>query len=122
MKNPAQTLRAEALWSKNVLKSGAKMEIPGRHTSLIAIAMLVFLTWCTETGVCGNIITASGESTSSLSSGASSIPPGTVITMQNWRGYQSFMPEGMKALFEGKYSWKMPPDVKMQVGPTVINP
>jgi hypothetical protein len=42
--------------------------------------------------------------------------------MQNWRDYQSFMPNGMNALFEGKYFWKMPPDVQMQVGPTVLNP
>ena len=31
------------------------------------------------------------------------IPPGTKITMQNWQQYKQFMPEGMVALFEGKY-------------------
>jgi hypothetical protein len=50
------------------------------------------------------------------------IPPGTVITMANWRQYEQFMPDGMIALFEGSYFWKMPPDVQMTVGPTVINP
>jgi hypothetical protein len=28
------------------------------------------------------------------------------------------MPDGMVALFEGKYFWKMPGDVEMDVGPT----
>lgn len=50
------------------------------------------------------------------------IPPGTTITMQNWQQYQQYMPDGMVALFEGKYFWKMPADVKMEVGPTVIHP
>jgi hypothetical protein len=53
---------------------------------------------------------------------ADSITPGTIITMQNWQNYRQFMPEGMAALFEGKYFWKMPPDVQMEVGPTVIDP
>jgi Protein of unknown function (DUF1329) len=45
------------------------------------------------------------------------IPVGTHITMSNWRQYRRFMPDGMVALFEGKYFWKMPPDVDMVVGP-----
>ena len=31
-------------------------------------------------------------------------------------------PDGMAAMFESKYFWKMPPDVQMEVGPTVIVP
>ena len=50
------------------------------------------------------------------------IPVGTVITTANWRRYQRFMPDGMVALFEGRSSWKMPDDIAMPVGPTVINP
>jgi hypothetical protein len=49
------------------------------------------------------------------------IADGTVITMQNWGEYREFMPEGMAAFFEGKYFWKMPPDVRMPVGPTIIH-
>lgn len=48
--------------------------------------------------------------------------PGTKVTMQNWRQYAAFMPPGMQALFEGKYFWKMPPDVELLVGPTVDHP
>jgi hypothetical protein len=33
-----------------------------------------------------------------------------------------FMPDGMAAFFEGKYFWKMAPDVRMPVGPTIIHP
>jgi Protein of unknown function (DUF1329) len=42
--------------------------------------------------------------------------------MQNWQRYQQFMPDGMAALFEGEYFWKMPADVSMEVGPTIIHP
>src|SRR5579859_233202 len=50
------------------------------------------------------------------------LPPGTIITMQNWSQFQQFMPDGMIVLFQGKSSWKMPDDVQMEVGPTVIHP
>src|SRR6266446_1417350 len=49
------------------------------------------------------------------------IPPGTIITIENWRRYKQYMPDGMIALFEGSYFWKMPPDVSMEVGATIIN-
>ena len=47
---------------------------------------------------------------------------GTTITAQNWPDYQKYMPDGMIALFQGKYFWKMPPDVEMPIGPTIIHP
>jgi hypothetical protein len=50
------------------------------------------------------------------------IAPGTTITMQNWQQYKQYMPLGMIDLFEGTYFWKMPSDVQMPVGPTVIHP
>jgi hypothetical protein len=52
----------------------------------------------------------------------STIPPGTKITMQNWQQYKAFMPDGMIALFEGQYAWKMPADVEIDIGPTNIHP
>jgi uncharacterized protein DUF1329 len=52
-------------------------------------------------------------------SAQSTIPPGTKITMQNWQQYKQFMPDGMIPLFEGKYFWKMPADLEMDIGPTV---
>jgi len=50
------------------------------------------------------------------------IPAGTRITVKNWQNYKQFMPDGMIALFQGAYYWKMPPDVEMEVGPIVIHP
>jgi len=45
------------------------------------------------------------------------IPEGTRITLANWQHYRAFMPEGMIALFSGQHGLKMPPDVKIDVGP-----
>ena len=53
---------------------------------------------------------------------AKTIPPGTTITAQNWREYEQFMPDGMIELFQGKYYWKMPADVRIEVGPSVVRP
>ncbi len=50
------------------------------------------------------------------------IPPGTTITMQNWQKYKEYMPVGMIGFFSGSYFWKMPSDVEMPVGPTIIYP
>jgi hypothetical protein len=47
------------------------------------------------------------------------IPAGTKITVANWRNYQQYMPDGMKVLFEGKYSWKMPAEASTEVAPAV---
>ena len=46
------------------------------------------------------------------------IPINTVISLQNWQQYKTFMPDGMQALFAGTYSWKFPADFKLMVGPT----
>jgi hypothetical protein len=46
-----------------------------------------------------------------------SIPDGAKITLQNWRTYKQFMPISMAALFSGKYQWRMPADVEMEIGP-----
>lgn len=50
------------------------------------------------------------------------LAPGTVINQSNWQQYREFMPYGMQTLFEGRYFWKMPPDVSMTVGPTKVLP
>jgi len=68
------------------------------------------------------INSTSGTSTSATPSSEDQIPIGTKITSQNWQTYKSFMPEGMIALFEGRYAWKMPADVQMEVGPAIVRP
>ncbi|HVN89308.1 MAG TPA: DUF1329 domain-containing protein [Candidatus Binataceae bacterium] len=63
---------------------------------------------------------ASGQSSGQASD--ATIPVGTVITTANWQQYKQFMPDGMVTLFEGKTDWKMPNDIAMTIGPTVIHP
>jgi hypothetical protein len=46
------------------------------------------------------------------------LPPGTTITAQNWQQYKRFIPDGMQALFSGSYTWKMPADLRIEIGPT----
>src|SRR5689334_17327806 len=46
-------------------------------------------------------------------------PTSGTITTQNWQQYKKFLPLGMIELFEGKYFWKMPSDVSMEIGPAV---
>ena len=48
--------------------------------------------------------------------------PGTEITYANWQGYKQFMPPAMQALFAGGYFWKMPADIRLDVGPTLPMP
>jgi Protein of unknown function (DUF1329) len=47
------------------------------------------------------------------------IPAGTRITISNWGQYRAFMPDGMIALFSGKYGLRMPTDVEINVGPPI---
>jgi hypothetical protein len=44
---------------------------------------------------------------------------GTEITARNWRQYAQYMPFGMSELFEGRHSWRMPPDIEIVIGPTI---
>jgi hypothetical protein len=48
----------------------------------------------------------------------SPIPPGTVITMQNWQQYSQYMSDGLQAFFKGTYHWQFPHDFRMEIGPT----
>ena len=62
------------------------------------------------------------KTTDPITTGADGIPVDTVITTQNWQQYRQFMSDGLVDLFSGKYYWKMPADVSMPVGPTIVNP
>jgi len=48
------------------------------------------------------------------------IPPGTKITLHNWRGYRKFLPVWLQAAYSGHYHWKIgsDPDYTITVGPT----
>jgi hypothetical protein len=91
-----------------------------------AIVLLVLLAAIALT--VNNVAAASGNASPETDAarqspaGTDTIPPGTVITMENWRDYRQFMTDGMVALFEGKYFWKMPADVRIEVAPTLVHP
>jgi hypothetical protein len=47
------------------------------------------------------------------------IPPGTVLTQENWQQYKAFMPTALQGMWEGTFGgWKFPPDFQMPVGAT----
>src|SRR5438876_59218 len=48
------------------------------------------------------------------------IPIGTTINMSNWQQYQNVMPLGMIKLFQAPYSWKIPSDVQITLGPNHV--
>jgi hypothetical protein len=50
---------------------------------------------------------------------ADTIPAGTSITYKNWQQYSRFMPTGMQAIFGGDHFWRMPPQVQIEIGPTI---
>jgi hypothetical protein len=59
---------------------------------------------------------------SSLESSGPTIAPGTTITKSNWMQYKQFFSVGEIGLWEGKWFWKMPDDVQINVGPTQVYP
>ncbi|MGH7905811.1 MAG: DUF1329 domain-containing protein [Candidatus Binataceae bacterium] len=76
--------------------------------------------WFIPAIVLMTILTAVGAGQSATEAG-NSIPAGAKITTRNWRQYRQFMPDGMQALFAGKYFWKMPANVEIDVGPTITH-
>src|SRR5579875_158908 len=56
------------------------------------------------------------------SDSARTIPPGTMITMQNWQQYKDFMPVGMQDIWAGKFFWRLPADAQMKVVATTPTP
>src|SRR5216683_8130306 len=85
---------------------------------IVRLALVVVMAMCSMG------IALAGADSKAASDGAAgdTIPPGTKITMGNCQHYKEFMSDGMVALFQGTYFWKMPPDVEMDVGPTIIHP
>jgi hypothetical protein len=53
---------------------------------------------------------------------AAAIPSGTAITSQNWQSYRQFMSDGLIALFEGTSFWRLPVDLRLEVGLTTSIP
>jgi len=47
------------------------------------------------------------------------LPPGTEITLDNWKPYQDYMSMGMREIFRGDRFFKILPGQKLIVGPTI---
>lgn len=111
------------LWPSAGLAAGAGDGSAAATAAVNAAAPATTVNQNVAQGGSANASSAQSAASSDGVAGAhATIPPGTTITMQNWQQYKQFMPDGMIALFEGKYFWKMPADVEMEVGPTVIHP
>jgi Protein of unknown function (DUF1329) len=76
----------------------------------IAVLLLAVL-FCAHIAAAGPVLTT-----------ATGITPGTIITHQNWQKYRQFMSEGLIALFDGKRFWRLPADLRIEVGPTISIP
>ena len=64
------------------------------------------------------LVATTNVSAADSSPGASDLPPGSKVTMSNWKQYQQYMSEGIKALFRGDHFFQLPPEVEIDIGPT----
>jgi hypothetical protein len=62
------------------------------------------------------------EESASVETETPEIPPGTTITKSNWTQYKQFFSTGEIGLWEGRWFWKMPDDVQINVGTTQVYP
>jgi len=86
----------------------------------LILTVLPALASAAETGATPAIRIA--VASESAPKGAGTLAVGTKINAQNWQQFRQFMPDGMVALFQGRYFWKMPSDVEIDVGPTKVRP
>lgn len=63
------------------------------------------------------LLLGSARSVQAAEAPTDTIPPGTKINASNWRQYQQFMSDGMKALFTGDHFWTPVKDWEIEVGP-----
>jgi len=92
-----------------------------KRIPLIAAALI----WLCSNGIAAAAyMDWSEQSYASLTSAdsASTIPPGTKITSQNWQQYKDFMPVGMQGLWRGQFYWHLPDNAVMSVGATTPTP
>jgi hypothetical protein len=91
---------------------------------IVSLSALLIFVVCIQTP---NVQAQSGDPSGSLATpvenppAAATLAPGTRITPANWQPYRQFMSDGVQALFDGKYFWKMPADAELVIGPTRVN-
>ena len=74
----------------------------------------MFKRGCVAAGIVGIVMLVAGA----VCAQSQPVPPGTVITVQNWRQYQQFMPAGLQAIFSGTAPFKFEPGFRMVIGQT----
>jgi hypothetical protein len=91
---------------------------------IVVLLWPIFLLLSGLSSVGNNPTTMVDASSASMSDHAAtgSIAAATKIAIQNWRRYGGSCPKAFRDVFEGKYFWKMPADVELDVGPAVIHP
>src|SRR5437879_11375704 len=90
---------------------GKRMKKKNTRPFLLSFALIQGALWaCINSGWAGR------------STPPSHIASGTTVTPENWQAYRQFMSEGLVALFEGRHFWHVPPDLRIEVGPTISIP
>ena len=95
---------------------GNEVFVMARLSSTLRALFTIALTIALRIAISDGAAAAAAESAPAP---AATIPAGTVLTAANWRRYASFMPAGMQAIFAGDHFWRMPPDVRIEIGPTI---
>jgi hypothetical protein len=98
------------------------MIIAGLIAAVVGLPSLVYAASPPEPQETGAAEAQPPAELSSVEPPAPAIPPGTTITKSNWRQYQQFFTQGEIGFWEGKWFWKMPDDVQINVGPTEVYP
>jgi Protein of unknown function (DUF1329) len=96
--------------------------IAGLIAAVVGLPSLVYAASVPEPQESGAAEAQPPAELSSVEPPAAAIPPGTTITKSNWRQYQQFFTQGEIGFWEGKWFWKMPDDVQINVGPTEVYP
>ena len=91
----------------------------------VTVIMAIVVSWALAASASAQInFDAQDYAALAAADSHATIAPGTRITLANWTQYRRFMPIGMQALFNGKYTWKIGPgpEYAMEVGPTIPIP
>ena len=93
-----------------------------RRVSLLPAALVGLLLICALVGAAAAEMMFEPQHYKDLVDGSSSqtIPPGTKITVKNWKQYKNFMPIWLQAAYSGEYHWHIGsgPEFTINVAPT----
>ena len=93
-----------------------------KHKWLVSLLVGLFLVATAEIACSQDLPQFNDAAYQALADASSpaTIPPGTVITLQNWQQYKQFMTLGMQLLWSRRSAvMKLPADAQIVVGPTI---